>query len=258
LSLVLNQLSEIAELTEPDVDVRLQALLRERERLDAEIERVRSGDVEPLADERALERTREVIALARELASDFRSVQDEFQRLNRELREQIVENEGSRGEVLEKVFAGVDLIAESDAGRTFKAFWRLLTDPEQSAILEAALDQLLSRDFVHQLDRDECRFLVRMTRLLLDNGGEVHEVIQHFARGLKQFVQSRAYQEQRRLNRLLSDAQRAARGVKERVRPLADIGLELELSSARLRSLAQWQLYDPSRDRLESGLQAAP
>jgi len=257
LSLVIDQLRQLAEQTETDPQVRIDALLRERARLDEEIEAVRSGRVEPLPEERALERTREILALAQELANDFRRVRDEFQTLNRSLREQIVENEGSRGEVLEKVFSGVDLVAESDAGRTFRAFWRLLTDPEQTLDFEEALDRVLPRDFARRLDRRERRFLMQVTRVLLDNGGEVHEVFQQFARGLKQFVQSRAYQEQRRLNRLLRQAQRSALEVKEHFRPTDDIGHELHLTSANLRSLAQWQLHDPSLDRVEGGIATA-
>ncbi len=41
-----------------------------------------------------------------------RRVQDDFARINRELREQIVENEGSRGEVLDTVFAAVPWLTE--------------------------------------------------------------------------------------------------------------------------------------------------
>ena len=257
LSLVIDQLRQLAEQTETDPQARVDALLRERARIDEEIEAVRSGRLEPLPEERALERAREVLALAQELANDFRRVRDEFQTLNRSLREQIVESEGSRGEVLEKVFSGVDLVAESDAGRTFRAFWRLLTDPEQTLDFEAALERVLARNFARRLDRNERRFLMQVTRVLLDNGGEVHEVFQQFARGLKQFVQSRAYQEQRRLNRLLRRAQRAALEAKDRFRPTDDIGHELHLTSANLRSLAQWQLHDPSLDRVEGGIAAA-
>jgi len=43
-----------------------------------------------------------------------------------------MDSEGNRGEVLDSLFAGIDLIAESEVGRTFSAFWRLLTDPEQA------------------------------------------------------------------------------------------------------------------------------
>jgi len=56
-----------------------------------------------------------------------------------------MENEGNRGDVLEQLFAGVDLIGESDAGRTFNAFWRLLTDSEQAATLRESLDEVTGR-----------------------------------------------------------------------------------------------------------------
>jgi hypothetical protein len=257
LSLVIDQLRQLAEQTETDPEMRVEALLRERDRLDAEIEAVRAGRLEPLPEERALERMREILALAEELANDFRRVRDEFQVLNRDLREQIVENEGSRGEVLDKLFAGVDVVAESDAGKTFRAFWRLLTNPEQTLEFETALDQILSREFIHKLERRERQFMLRLTRLLLESGGEVHEVLQQFARGLKQFVQSRAYQEQRRLNKLLRVAQRRALEVKEHFRPTDDIGQELFLTSAELNSVAQWHLYDPSVEGLEGGIAMA-
>ncbi|RMG51400.1 MAG: DUF3375 domain-containing protein [Gammaproteobacteria bacterium] len=257
LSLVIQQLRQLAEQTETDPQSRLDVLLRERERLDAEIEAVRTGRVETLPPDRAMERVREVTALARELVSDFRRVRDEFARINRELREQIVENEGSRGEVLDKVFAGVDLIAESEAGRTFRAFWRLLTDPEQSSEFEEALERVLSRDFSHELEPAERRFLLRLTGALLDNGGEVHDVIQQFARGLRQFVQSQAYREQRRLHGLLRVAQRRARELVGEVQPTTDIGMTLYLSSAGLDSLARWRLHDPSGDQATTGIERA-
>ena len=257
LAVVIQQLVRLAEQTETDPQVRIDRLLRERERIDAEIESIRAGRLEPLADDRALERLREILALADELASDFRRVRDEFQGLNRDLRERIVESEGSRGEVLEAVFAGVDLIADSEAGRTFKAFWRLLTDPRESAELETAMDDLMGRDFVRRLGRGERRYLLGLTRTLLERGGEVHEVLQRFARGLKQFVQSQEFQEQRRMTRLLKSAQRRALALKDRVKPYRPMGVDLRLTSAALRSLSQLRLYDPSLDNLDAGIPEA-
>ncbi len=212
---------------------------------------------ETLAEDRALERLREILALADELASDFRRVRDEFQGLNRDLRERIIESEGSRGEVLEAVFAGVDLIADSEAGRTFRAFWRLLTDPRESTELEAAMDDLMGRNFMRALDRGERRYLLGLTRMLLERGGEVHEVLQHFARGLKQFVQSQEFREQRRMTRLLKGAQRRALALKDRVKPYQPMGVDLRLTSAALRSLSQLRLYDPHFDSIDAGISEA-
>lgn len=73
-------------------------------------------------------------------------------------------------------------------GKTFRAFWRLLTDPQQSAELEAALETVLERAFASGLERRERRNLTGLTGTLLERGGEVHDVLYQFARGLKPFV----------------------------------------------------------------------
>lgn len=245
LSLVIEQLANLAQDTEPDPQRRLRNLEAEQANLAAEIESLRAGRVPLLDDARALERTRETIALADELAEDFRRVRDEFSRLNREFREHLTGDERQRGRILEALFAGVDLIAESDAGRSFAAFWALLTDVEQSARLDDAIDALLSRPFARNLPRRERSFLLQLTRILLARGGEVHEVLQRFARSLKGFVQSREFLEQRRLDTLLKQAQSSALELRDAIRPEQAIGVDLALSSARLRSLAQWRAFDP-------------
>ena len=80
-----------------------------------------------------------------------------------------------------------------------------------------AVEEVLARDFAGQLESRDRRFLLRLTRMLLEQGGMVHEVLQHFARSLRHFVQSREYLEQRRFNHLLKDAQRAALSLKDEV-----------------------------------------
>lgn len=254
LSTVIQQLTRLAEETEPDVEKRLATLLAERERIDREIEAVQGGQVRALPEDRALERIRDTLDLAGELAADFRYVRDEFDKLNRSLRERIMDDDSSRGEVLEALFAGVDLIGNSEAGRTFHAFWRLLTDPEQSATLDAALDAVLSRTFSGQLQSHERRFLLKIIPNLLEQGRLVHDVLQYFARSLKQFVQSREYLEQKRINRLLKEAQQGARALKDTIRATDSIHQVLQLTSTRVRSVDQWVLFDPSENTIVKGV----
>ena len=253
---MISALVELAEETDSDQKRRVERLLAERARLDLQLEHAQRGEIRVLSDSSALERTREIIALAENLLGDFRRVRDQFDRLNRDLREQLVESDGRRGDVLEALFAGIDLISESDAGRTFSAFWRLLTDPERSATLEDALDTLLSRGFLDDIDLRRKSFLRRLPGTLLEQGGFVHEVLQTLAKSLKQFVQSREFLEQKRLNHLLRDAQKAALGLKDEVKPAELLDYTLELSTSRLRSYAQWQLFDPSLDVVSEGMES--
>lgn len=254
LSLVIQQLVRLAEQTETDPTARLQALYAERDRLDAEITRVSTGKVAALDGKRALERAREVIQLADELAEDFRRVREDFEHLNREFRERIIDDEGERGDVLDRLFEGVDVIAESEAGRSFNAFWALLNDVEQSAQLDAALESVLSRGFAKKLQRHERQFLRGLTGVMLERGGHVHEVLQQFARSLRGFVQSRGYLEQRRLNQLLKQAQAEALQLRDSVSVRQRTPYTLQLTTSRLRSLSQWRLHDPRNTQVDGSI----
>lgn len=254
LAVVIQQLVRLAEETDTNPETRVATLLAERERIDRQIDAIRAGRTPSLDGPRALDRVREIIALADGLTGDFRRVRDRFEALNRDLRGRIMDEESSRGEVLEAVFAGADLIADSEAGRTFAAFWRLLTDPEQSSALEQAIDSVLSREFAGTLDSRDRRFLLGLTRTLLDQGGMVHEVLQSLARSLKNFVQSREYLEQRRVNQVLREAQRASLALKDKVKAAEPLAFTLELSSSRLRSVSQWALFDPAAQAPGGGM----
>jgi len=251
LTLVIQQLVQLARQTDSDPQSRLGELLAERERIDAQIAAASEGRVDVLDDARALEQAREIIALADELAEDFRHMRDEFHNLDRDFRERIIDDARGRGQILEALFAGVDVIAESEAGRSFDAFWRLLTDAEQSGQLETAVDAVTGRSFARRLERSERHFLLHLTRTLLDRGGHVHDVLQHFARSLKGFVQSRAYLEQHHLHRLLKDTQAEALQLRDRVRSNEGVGYTLTLSSARLHSLSRWRLHDPRTGQID-------
>lgn len=257
LATVLTQLARLAEETDANPETRIRSLLRDRKRIDKEIDAVRKGVRVTLPDDRALERAREIIGLSLELTEDFRRVKDEFDKLNRGLRQSLMENEGSRGEVLEALFAGVDVIAESESGRTFTAFWNLLTDREQSGSLSEALEAVTTRPFARRLDSKERKVLLTLTARLLDEGSGVHDVLQNFARSLKTFVQSREFREQRRLHQLLKEASQAAVVAKDSVRPNLLLGYELVLSSSRVRSVSQWVLYDPSERVVDASMPQA-
>ncbi|MBN7136384.1 hypothetical protein A7A76_16735 [Lysobacter enzymogenes] len=245
LSIVMDQLARLAEQTDPDPQSRLRRLMQERERIDAEIDAVSNGKVDVLTDERALEQLQEIIALASELADDFRRVRDDFSKLNREFRERIIHDEGNRGDLLSDLFSNVDVIAQSGPGQSFDAFWRLLTDAEQSARLEVGVEDVFSRGFSKRLGRKERTFLRRLTGTLLDRAGGVNNARTGFAKSLRGFVQSREYREQRRLSRLLRDAKSSALEAAEVFRPTDKVGHDLSLSSATYRSIGRLRPHDP-------------
>lgn len=112
---------------------------------------------------------------------------------------------------------------------------------------------MLNRGFTRKLDRNERNFLRNFTSTLLERW-PVAEVMQHFARSLRGFVQSRGLIEQRRLNQLLKQAQGQALQLRDEVWPTAPTGFVLPLSSARIRSIGQWRLHDPRTHQVDTSI----
>lgn len=249
LATILERLHDLAIATDPRTESRLTALQAERARIDAEIERVRAGEHEVLAAERAVEQARDILDLAGQLPADFARVRAELERLNRGLRARLVEDVDSRGTVLDDIFRGVDHIAESDAGRSFYGFFRLILDTEQVTAFEDDVDGVLTRDFAALLAAPEGRALRRLLPALQDASGEIHDVMTAFSRSLRRFVQTEELTEHREVQRLVQQAQRDALALAGHVQPFARTDLELDLTSISVDSVGALALHNPADHR---------
>jgi hypothetical protein len=261
LSNIFAALRQLAQDTDPSALSRLATLRAEQDRISAEIERVQAGDFEVLSADRALERAKELLSLADEVPGDFARVRGELELINRELRERLISQEGSRGTVLEDIFRGVDHLSESDAGRSFDGFFSLILDPEQSTEFEESVGRVLERDFAGQLTARQTRFLRRMLPQLQDLSGEIHEVMTNLSRSLRRFVQSQEFQEDRRINELLRATLRDGVGLtsgadpSNRVRVWQPAGLSLDLTSVPLGSVSAFNLHNPADSETVSAVQ---
>jgi len=246
---VMSQLDQLVVDTDEDVASRVEALERDRDRLDARIAAIRDGRSGTIDDRVALERVRDILSLADQLPADFARVRREIERLNVRFRKDIIENDGGRGDVLEALFRGVDVLAEQEAGRSFQAFYALLTDLERSAGLDAAIETVLSRSFVSELTTAQQDFLRDLVPSLSQRGGEVHEVYVSLSRSLRNFVQRREYEEERTVSRLLTVAQRRFGVISETVPVHRFSGFELGLSQSELSSVGQWTPFSDDGER---------
>ncbi|MDN5636124.1 MAG: DUF3375 domain-containing protein [Brevibacterium sp.] len=234
--------------TDPDSSRRLASLRAERDRIDAEIARVRRGDPRSsvLDRRRANERVGDILQQAQGLPADFARVRARFEELNQELRISILAAEDSQSQVLDEVFRGVDLIESSDEGRTFSAFSALVRDPEQASAFDEDIAAILDRDFSATLTAETRRSLRTLMRQMKDGSREVSDILSEFARGLRRYVHSHEFQRDRVMRTLIQDALAAAAPVSQVRKPYDDLGVGLELSSVALASVGEVVLHDPT------------
>ena len=204
-----------------------------------------------LDPERATERVDEILNLVTEVPSDFARVRQEIEGLNHDLREKLIDSDDSRSEVLEDIFRGVDILADSDAGRSFYGFYQLLLDPERGLEFEDAVRTITERDFAAQLTPAQLRALRRMLPLLQDRSTEVHQILTSFSRSLRRFVQTQRLAEERRLNRELRAALKEAMQISDIIRPTDEYDVALQMSRLdQIASVSALRLNNPGDYRV--------
>jgi flagellar motility protein MotE (MotC chaperone) len=137
-----------------DREVRIAELEKRKAELDAEIARLPFGEINLMGDTALKERFMQVNNTARELLGDFRGVEQNFRDLDRQVREKIATWEGRKGDLLAQVLGERDEIADSDQGKSFRAFWDFLMSPESQEELEELLDKVFALDAVAELTQD--------------------------------------------------------------------------------------------------------
>jgi hypothetical protein len=123
LLILFDLLKQMSEGSEADPGKRLAELKRKRDDIDAEIKEVQAGKITLLDDTALKDRFQQFVRGSRELLSDFREVEANFRKLDRHVRERIALWEGGKGALLEEIMGERDAIADSDQGKSFRAFW---------------------------------------------------------------------------------------------------------------------------------------
>ncbi len=144
LKVIFDLLRQIVFGTEADPEQRLAELRRQRQDIDEQIARVQAGDMPMLQETGVRERYQQFAATARELLADFREVEENFRKLDRQLREKIAGWHGGKGELLDDVLGSRESIAGSAQGESFQAFYGFLLSQARQEELSGLLDRVHS------------------------------------------------------------------------------------------------------------------
>lgn len=152
LNTIFDLLRQMVYGAEEDPERRLSELRRRRTEIDEEIARAERGEVVMLDAVSQKDRFQQFSRTARELLSDFRQVEENFRRLDRNLREQIAGWTGSKGSLLDDAVGSRSSIAESDQGRSFQAFYDFLLSHQRQTELTDLLERIYRIEEIGEVD----------------------------------------------------------------------------------------------------------
>jgi hypothetical protein len=229
-------LKQMSEGSESDPQARIAELQKRRDDIDAEIARALTGDIALLDATELKDRFQQFIALARELLTDFREVEQNFRGLDRRVRERVALWDGAKGALLEEILGERDAISDSDQGRSFRAFWDFLMSSSRQEELSMLLERVLALPPVAELKPDGRTRRVHYD--WLEAGEHTQRTVAALSQQLRRFLDDQAWLENRRIMDILRDVEMHALAVREQPPPgqimsIADTAADIELPMER-------------------------
>lgn len=235
-------LRQMSEGSESDPAKRIAELHKRRAEIDAEIARVLAG-VAPLLDDTALkDRFQQFMQLARELLTDFREVEHNFRQLDRRVRERIALWEGAKGALLEEIMGERDAIADSDQGRSFRAFWDFLMSSSRQEELSGLLARVLDLPAVAELKPDARTRRVHYD--WLEAGEHTQRTVAQLSQQFRRFLDDQAWLENRRIMDILHGIEAKALALRD-VPPAGEV-MNIAESAAGVELPFERPLYTPA------------
>ncbi|MES2128289.1 MAG: DUF3375 domain-containing protein [Pseudomonadota bacterium] len=194
-------LRQMTEGSDTDPARRLAELQKRRAEIDAEIAQVQGGEISILNDTALKDRFQQFQQLARELLADFREVEHNFRQLDRRVRERIALWNGAKGDLLKEIMGERDAIADSDQGRSFRAFWDFLLSSTRQQELSDLLLRVMALAPISELKPD-----VRTRRVhydWLEAGEHTQRTVAQLSQQLRRFLDDQAWLENRRIMDIL-------------------------------------------------------
>ena len=176
---------------------------------------MRDGQIAHLMDDTQVkDRFLQMAATARGLLSDFREVEHNFRGLDRDVRGRIAGWDSGKGALLEDIFGQRDVIADSDQGRSFRAFWDFLMSPTRQEELSALLDTAFALEPVQALAPD--RRLLRIHYDWLEAGEVAQRTVARLSEQLRRYLDDQAWLENRRIMQLIREVEHHALALRDR------------------------------------------
>ena len=244
-------LRQISAGAETDPKARVEELNQRKSQIEIEIERVRQGDMHVLDDTELKDRFQQFMQISRDLLSDFREVEQNFRSLDRQTRERITLSEGSKKDLLDEFLGKRDAIADSDQGRSFRAFWDFLMSEDRRDEFTSLLERALALPPI-----DEMNPGTRMRRVhydWMDAGGHTQRTVRDLSRQLRQFLDDRAQLENRRIMDLLRGIEKSALALRD-IAPTGNI-TEIEGAAAGVNLPMERPLYRPRTKHVVNEIQ---
>jgi len=227
---------------------RIAKLKEQKAQIDRKIEAIAKNQDLRFDGSRIKEHFMLIEEQARGLLFDFSQIEYNFRELNLLAMEQIATKaDESKGRVLDSIFDIERAIRESDQGKSFFAFWQILTDAQKSEQFSQMLEMLYALKEIREIDQD--KRLKELKYDLLSNANKISKVTARLMEQLRRFIDDRVWVENRKILDLCKHIEKTAIELKEEI-PNQRAFMEIDEVKVKIDSVFEKSLYELKSDRV--------
>lgn len=204
---IFDLLKEIQDRSTTDVETRIAQLEHDRDRVQQEIDQIRqTGVVDRYSPTQLQERFVRANKETRQLIADFKDVEQNFRSLTRTVQEAQLQQDTRKGAVVSRVLDADQALKESDQGQSFYAFWNFLMSASKRQELKSMIQTVYQLEELQPVTQ-EYGLLRRIERSLLNAGEYIVQSNHRLTEKLRQMLDERNLQENRRVAELITEVQ---------------------------------------------------
>lgn len=208
------KLQKMIELTNEDVEARIEELNKKKWEIENEINLLKNGKKPSLFDETDIkEQFYDLNKMARELLSDFSEVEQNFEQIRKDIQRKYTEKDIAKGTLLVFALDALDEIDQKPQGKSFKAFWEFLMDEKRQQEFTQLTERLYQLLNEHSIDYNNDRFLKHLKRYLHVSGRKVIDSNRKLSEKISRVLSEKNLLERRRAMELIGEIRQMAYGL---------------------------------------------
>lgn len=205
------KLQKMIELTNEDVEERIEELNKKKWEIENEINLLKNGKKPSLFDETDIkEQFYDLNKMARELLSDFSEVEQNFEQIRKDIQRKYTEKDIAKGTLLVFALDALDEIDQKPQGKSFKAFWEFLMDEKRQQEFTQLTERLYQLLNEHSIDYNNDRFLKHLKRYLHVSGRKVIDSNRKLSEKISRVLSEKNLLERRRAMELIGEIRQMA------------------------------------------------
>ncbi|MBC9931233.1 DUF3375 domain-containing protein [Chitinophaga qingshengii] len=243
---IFSKLKELVDQSNKDPKQRIQELEKKKFEIEQEIKSITiSGKVQVFDDTQIKERCYDVNRMSRELLSDFKEVEHNFEQITQEIYRKQSERDIAKGALLAYTLDSFEALRQKDQGKSFYSFWQFLMDENKQEEMRDVIDKLYSLLEERNIEYKNDRFLKKLKQFLHASGKKVIDANKKLSDKLSRVLSEKNLTDHRKAVELINDIRQLAFQTLDNI-PGEEFYIDIE-SDPEIDMLDRWEMAEDKK-----------